>query len=94
MSAPEKEPEVSQPEAPPAKQRLAPKLGLKGQIAFIMGLRQRCRMQDGEYAGSALLLLEPLDIERLDDLAEGLDTLLLDAAMKKNNHGWNRGSGR
>lgn len=62
---------------PEPKPRIAPKLGLKGQIRFITELRLRALMMDGEPAGEAWLRLTPIDLERLDDLAAGLDILAM-----------------
>lgn len=85
MSAAEIE-QDDKPEAPlppEPKERLAPKLGLQGSIAFIVGLRQRARMSDGKDATEAWLLLEPEDLERLDDLADELEKMRLARVVAK-----------
>lgn len=74
---------AEKPEAPAPKKRLAPKLGIRGQIAFVMSLIQRAKMSDGSIPKEAWLLLEPIDLERLDDLAAGLDGILLAEEIKK-----------
>lgn len=93
MSAAPEIPEDDDQDAPPApspKERLAPRLGLKGQVRFITELRLRARMYDGQDAKEAWLLLEPLDLERLDDLAAGLDILVMEAEDQRVKSKWPR----
>lgn len=75
------DPAVEEKDDNAPKPRLAPKLGLQGSISFLIGLRQRARMSDGKDAGLALLYVEPIDLERLEDIADELEKLRLGRSM-------------
>ena len=63
--------------------RIAPKLSLKGQRDFVQSLYLRAKPKSGADFTETYVLIEPIDLERLNDLAEGLDRLVMIEAGKR-----------
>lgn len=69
---------------PPAeRERLAPKVGLASMVYFVMDLRFRGQLRSGADAAETWVRLTPVELEKLEDIAETLEYFRLQRLMAK-----------